>query len=310
MSSVESAVRGRSAAADGIVRLTLPDGSVREVPAGTTGAAVAESIGPRLAKDALAVKLDGEGARPHAPAHGVGRVRGRHAEAPRRARALPPLDGPPDAQRGQAALPGREDRDRAGDRERLLLRLRSGPAVHAGGPREDRGRDAEGSSPRTTPSSAWRCRRPRPSNLFRARATTSRSRSSTAFPRAVSLSTGRRTSSTSAAGRTSRRREGSASSSSRTPPAPTGRATSGTRCSSASTAPCSSRRRSSTSTSRASRQAQRARPPQARQGAGPLPLPPLGSGVAVLPPEGRDGLQPPRRVHARAVRRSTGTRRS
>ena len=42
-----------------IVRLTLPDGSVREVPAGTTGATVAASIGARLAKDALAVKLDG-----------------------------------------------------------------------------------------------------------------------------------------------------------------------------------------------------------------------------------------------------------
>lgn len=41
------------------VRLTLPDGSVREVPTGTTGATVAASIGARLAKDALAVKLDG-----------------------------------------------------------------------------------------------------------------------------------------------------------------------------------------------------------------------------------------------------------
>ena len=42
-----------------VVRLTLPDGSVREVPTGTTGATVAASIGARLAKDALAVKLDG-----------------------------------------------------------------------------------------------------------------------------------------------------------------------------------------------------------------------------------------------------------
>jgi len=41
------------------IRLTLPDGSVREVPHGTTGRAVAESIGPRLAKDALGVKLSG-----------------------------------------------------------------------------------------------------------------------------------------------------------------------------------------------------------------------------------------------------------
>ena len=49
-----------SAIAEQVVRLTLPDGSVREVTAGTTGEAVAASIGARLAKDALAVKLDGQ----------------------------------------------------------------------------------------------------------------------------------------------------------------------------------------------------------------------------------------------------------
>lgn len=49
-----------SAIAEIVVRLTLPDGSVREVAAGTTGEAVAASIGARLAKDALAVKLDGD----------------------------------------------------------------------------------------------------------------------------------------------------------------------------------------------------------------------------------------------------------
>ncbi|MHB8798498.1 MAG: threonine--tRNA ligase [Thermoanaerobaculia bacterium] len=49
-----------SAIAENVVRLTLPDGSVREVAAGTTGEAVAASIGARLAKDALAVKVDGQ----------------------------------------------------------------------------------------------------------------------------------------------------------------------------------------------------------------------------------------------------------
>jgi threonyl-tRNA synthetase len=39
--------------------LTLPDGSERTVPKGTTPRAVAESIGPRLAKAALAAKLNG-----------------------------------------------------------------------------------------------------------------------------------------------------------------------------------------------------------------------------------------------------------
>ena len=42
-----------------VVRLTLPDGSVRELPAGSTGRQLAESIGPGLAKAALAVKVDG-----------------------------------------------------------------------------------------------------------------------------------------------------------------------------------------------------------------------------------------------------------
>ena len=43
-----------------IIQLTLPDGSVREVPAGTTGLELAESIGKRLAKDAVAVVVDGK----------------------------------------------------------------------------------------------------------------------------------------------------------------------------------------------------------------------------------------------------------
>src|SRR5436190_6533865 len=38
----------------------LPDGSPLELPAGATGADAAAAIGPRLAKDALAVKVDGE----------------------------------------------------------------------------------------------------------------------------------------------------------------------------------------------------------------------------------------------------------
>ncbi|MCS6986935.1 MAG: threonine--tRNA ligase [Sphingomonadaceae bacterium] len=41
-----------------VVRLVLPDGTSREVPRGTTGAEVARSIGPGLARAALAVKLD------------------------------------------------------------------------------------------------------------------------------------------------------------------------------------------------------------------------------------------------------------
>ena len=42
------------------IRITLPDGSVRTVPAGTTARTVAEQIGPRLAKDAVAAKVNGQ----------------------------------------------------------------------------------------------------------------------------------------------------------------------------------------------------------------------------------------------------------
>jgi threonyl-tRNA synthetase len=41
------------------LRLTLPDGSVRELPQGSTGHDVARAIGPGLAKAALAIRVDG-----------------------------------------------------------------------------------------------------------------------------------------------------------------------------------------------------------------------------------------------------------
>src|SRR5215210_4892716 len=41
-------------------KITLPDGSVKEVPEGSTPADVAAAIGPGLAKAALAAKVDGE----------------------------------------------------------------------------------------------------------------------------------------------------------------------------------------------------------------------------------------------------------
>jgi threonyl-tRNA synthetase len=42
------------------LRLTLPDGSVRELPQGATGRQLAEAIGPGLAKAALAIRVNGE----------------------------------------------------------------------------------------------------------------------------------------------------------------------------------------------------------------------------------------------------------
>ena len=43
-----------------MIRITLPDGSVREVPRGTTGDDLARQIGPGLARAALAMRVNGE----------------------------------------------------------------------------------------------------------------------------------------------------------------------------------------------------------------------------------------------------------
>ncbi|HEX7090400.1 MAG TPA: threonine--tRNA ligase, partial [Longimicrobiales bacterium] len=49
-----------SATAVDNIRVTLPDGSVLEMPRGTTPQEVAERIGPRLARAALAARVDGQ----------------------------------------------------------------------------------------------------------------------------------------------------------------------------------------------------------------------------------------------------------
>ena len=41
------------------MKITLPDESIKELPKGVTGLDVAESIGPGLAKSAIAVSIDG-----------------------------------------------------------------------------------------------------------------------------------------------------------------------------------------------------------------------------------------------------------
>ena len=41
------------------IKITLPDGSSKEYEKEVTGQKIAESIGPRLAKDAVAVEING-----------------------------------------------------------------------------------------------------------------------------------------------------------------------------------------------------------------------------------------------------------
>jgi threonyl-tRNA synthetase len=42
------------------IQITLPDGAIREVPRGTTAAQIAQQISPRLAKEALVARADGD----------------------------------------------------------------------------------------------------------------------------------------------------------------------------------------------------------------------------------------------------------
>ena len=72
-------------------RITLPDGSVREVAPGTTPADVAAAIGPGLAKAALAARVDGECAISTRPFEGDAAARaGDRARRGGRARTRPP----------------------------------------------------------------------------------------------------------------------------------------------------------------------------------------------------------------------------
>ena len=41
------------------IKITLPDGSVKDYPKGATAAEIAKDIGKRLAEDAIAAKING-----------------------------------------------------------------------------------------------------------------------------------------------------------------------------------------------------------------------------------------------------------
>ena len=42
------------------IRIRMPDGSVRDVPAGTTPLDLARSLGPAVARDAVVARVNGE----------------------------------------------------------------------------------------------------------------------------------------------------------------------------------------------------------------------------------------------------------
>ena len=152
-------------------KIALPDGSVREMPEGSTPADVAAAIGPGLAKAALAAQGRWRTARYQPPVRGRCRARAGHlARREGRARAGPPRFRACARRGGPEPVPGHADHLRPGDRRRLLLRLRAGRPAAARSPtricRRSRKRCAA-SSPRDEPliREEWNARgRPR---LFR-----------------------------------------------------------------------------------------------------------------------------------------------
>ena len=129
------------------VKVVLPDATELELPDGASGLDAARAIGPKLAEQAVLVRANGETRDLRLPLADGERIQiltTRDTDDPGRARRAAALDGA-SARRGRdAAAPRREDRDRASDRRRLLLRLRV-PGAHRGGrPGRDRGRDPAG----------------------------------------------------------------------------------------------------------------------------------------------------------------------
>ena len=184
-----------------IIHVKLPDGSVRDVPRGTSALDIAKSISPRLADAALAAQIkplssngNGSGGNGHHPvaeqagaaprlrpcacrerwpaAHRSGASAGAGCRAPhphrsrsRGARSLSPLVRAPDGRRRARALSRDQARPRPGHRDRLLLRLLSRKALHPRRPRSDREEDAGDREAATCPTRATFCRARRPGAL-------------------------------------------------------------------------------------------------------------------------------------------------
>ena len=275
------------------ITITLPDGSAREYPAGTTAGDVAASIGTRLAKAAVAARRSTATRSTSAVRSPTATaVADRHRRHRRRPPRAAPLDGPRDGPGRHPAVPGRQVLDRPGHRERLLLRLR---AARRGA------RSARTTSPRSRRGCARSSRADQPfvraevhaptrrSTLFadqpykveiieRVRdagdgADDARRRRGRPAARRSACTATRPSSSTCAGARTCRRPGASATSSCRRSPAPTGGATRRARCCSASTA----RRGSPTAALEAhlapAGRGREARPPQAGRRARPAQLP-------------------------------------
>ena len=124
-----------------MVKITFPDGSVKEFAAGTTAYQIAESISPRLAADSLAASVNGatvDLSRPIDEDASVKFYKWEDEEG--QARLLAHLVAPA-GRSARSALPRHQVRHRPGHRERLLLRRRLARGDHRIRPSENRSQD-------------------------------------------------------------------------------------------------------------------------------------------------------------------------
>ena len=133
-----------------MVALTFPDGARRDYPQGTTGLDIAEG---HFALARQAHRRDG--ARRHRGRPRRSDREGRQdrvpdARGPARAGTDPPRRRACDGGGGAVAVARHAGHHRPGDRQRLLLRLLSQRAVHAGGPARHREEDARDHRARQT----------------------------------------------------------------------------------------------------------------------------------------------------------------
>ena len=124
------------------VTVTLPDGSSRQLAAGSPVREVAAAISPRLAEAALAAVVDDRLVDLSTPLVADARVRVVTDKSDEALGSHASQHGAPDGRRRDGAVSRHPVRHRTGHRRRLLLRLRRQPAVCPRGPRGHRGEDA------------------------------------------------------------------------------------------------------------------------------------------------------------------------
>ena len=106
-----------------LIKVTLPDGSVREYPAGVSMLEIAKDISPRLAREALAAKVDGRLVNLSAPLDRDARVEILTFDDEEGRQVYRHQHGPRHGPGGAEAFSGHRTGYRAGHRRRVLLRF-------------------------------------------------------------------------------------------------------------------------------------------------------------------------------------------